>query len=212
LAGKAKEGHSKPELHRFLLTFLRDQLVLHHRLVVLDRLSVSGTEEEDEERQTLLRQLFSVLERDLPNQRHALAQHPLVHLLDVRVASLVGFVVVVRQLRVRSEDDDGRAWWMHLSHDVTETGVELTVLLEVCGHPAEGVVLGLVTAVKVSDDDSLLAIERVDFLDGRELLDRIFKLLLSESGKGSWISRWNSDSKSICDLFDTGNEHTKCIS
>lgn len=160
------------------LTFLAEQLIFHHRLVVLDRLSVAWTEEQDQERQPLLCELLGILEGDLAHQWNALLQTPFAHLVHVGEAAGVRLVVLVRNGDVGSEHNDWRARWVHLRDDLAEADVELTVLLQVCGDSAENVVLRLIPSVEIADDDSLLIVQRVEILETRELLRRILELLL----------------------------------
>lgn len=163
------------------LTFLSQQFILHHGFVVFDGLGVSRTVEENQERQTFLGELLGILESDFTDQRNAFPQHPLVHLFDVRVTSLISFVVVVGKRRVGSENDDGVTGRVHLGDDIAEANVELTIFFKICGDAAENVVLGLVATVEVTDDDALLVVERVEVFDRCEFLCGVFKLLFGES-------------------------------
>lgn len=69
---------------------------------------------------------------------------------------------------------------MHLSDHIPESAVELAVVFEVCRDAPESIVFGHVAPVEVSDDDSLLRVERFQFLEMRELLDRVDQLVVNE--------------------------------
>lgn len=168
-------------LYDFQLTFLSQQFILNNGFVVFDGLGVSGSVEEDQERQTFFGEFFSVLESNFAHQRNAFPQHPLVHLFDVRVTSLISFVIFVGNRCVGSEHNDWVTGWMHLSDDIAEANVELTIFFEICGDAAENIVLGLVATVEITDDDALLVVERVEVFECSEFLDWVFELLLGVS-------------------------------
>lgn len=79
---------------------------------------------------------------------------------------------------VGSENDDWLTWWMHCSNVVTEADMELTIFFEVCSNPTENLILRLVPAIEVSNDDALLVVQRVQVFETRKFLDWILELLL----------------------------------
>lgn len=136
--------------------------------------------EQNEKRQSLLRQLLRILERDLAHQRHTLLLRPHVQLVKVGQAARVRLVVVVRQINVGPVYDDWRAGRMHLRDRVAKAHLELAVVLQVGGDPPERLVLGLVAPIKVADDDAFARVQLLQLLEIGELVDGIVQLGLDE--------------------------------
>lgn len=162
------------------LTLLANQLRLHNQLVVLHAIQIVRRMEQYQKRQSLLRQLFGIIERNLSHQRHALLLRPNRQLINRIQCALERLVVGMRQVRVRPEHNDRRAGRMHLRHRLTETGVEFAIVLQIQRHPFECLILGLIASIEIAHDDALLGVEFLQVAQRLHLDNGIDELLLDE--------------------------------
>ena len=114
-----------PTFHIELLTLLIEELPLDDVVVLLDVLVVPGLVEEDEEGQTLLRELLGVLEGDLPDERRALVGGEDGELVVVVEVALERLVVLVGARLVRAERHDRLPRGVHRGHGLEEQTVDL---------------------------------------------------------------------------------------
>lgn len=98
---------------RVKLTFFRHELIPNNIIEFLHTLIVFWFVEKNKKRDSLFRQFFSVLERNLPDQRHTLLSYPRTQLIIGIQASCECLIPLIGASLVSTEYYNRLAWWMH---------------------------------------------------------------------------------------------------
>lgn len=116
----------------------------------------------------------------VPYERHAFVLGPNFQFINGIKFSGVCFVVVMRQIDIRSENDDRNAWRMHLRDNVAETNMKFTIIFQIGGHTTEYIVFDHITTIKVANDDPFARVQLFQVSQMGKLNDRILQLIAHE--------------------------------